>query len=149
MALKAKKAKLDPFTFFQHAKTLESRLEALIAPQRRLTDRDNARFAKRLRKHRSHLLRFLYVDDLDATNNLAERRLRPAVITRKTNGCNRVRNGAETHAILASVLVTCRQRSIPILDYLVKIQRLGERPPPLVSGTPLQLSTPALSSFRR
>jgi len=149
LALKAEKAKLDPFTFFQRARTLESRLEALIAPQRRLTDRDNARFAKRLRKHRSHLLRFLYVDDLDATNNLAERRLRPAVITRKTNGCNRVRNGAETHAILASVLVTCRQRSIPILDYLVKLQRFGERPPPLVSAIPLQCKPSALSSSRR
>jgi hypothetical protein len=36
---------------------------------------DNARFAKRLRKDRPHLLRFLYVDDLEPTNNLAERML--------------------------------------------------------------------------
>lgn len=149
LALKAEKARLDPFTFFQRAQALETRLDGLIALRRRFADHDNARFAKRLRKHRPNLLRFLYVDALDATNNLAERMLRPAVITRKTNGCNRVRNGAETHAILASVLVTCRQRSIPILDYLVKMQRLGERPPPLVSAIPLQLEAPVLSSFRR
>jgi ribosomal protein L34E len=139
LALKAEKVRLDPFTFHQRAQALESRLDVLIAPQRRLSDRDNARFAKRLRKHRSHLLRFLYVDELEATNNLAERMLRPAVITRKTNGCNRNRSGAMTHAILASVLVTCRQHSIPILDYLVQLQQYGGTPSSLVTATPLQL----------
>jgi len=143
IALKAQKAKLDPFTFFQRAQSLEARLDVLIAPQRRLSDRDNARFAKRLRKHRPHLLRFLYVDELDATNNLAERMLRPAVITRKTNGCNRTRTGAEVHAILSSVLVTCRQHSIPILDYLVQLQQYGGSPSPLVPAIPLQLDLPA------
>ena len=143
LALKAEKAKLDAFTFFQRAQALESRLDVLIAPKRRLSDRDNARFAKRLRKHRPHLLRFLYVEDLDATNNLAERMLRPAVITRKTNGCNRTRGGAATHAILSSVLVTCRQHAIPILDYLVQLQQYGAAPSPLVAATPLQLDLPA------
>ena len=138
LALKRQKSSLDPFTFFQFAQDLELRLDALIAPQRRLSDCDNARFARRLRKHRSHLLRFLYVEELDATNNLAERRLRPAVITRKTNGCNRTKPGADTHAILSSVLVTCRQHSIPILDYLVELQRFGGNPPSLASVPTLQ-----------
>jgi transposase len=136
--LKAKKPTLDPFTFAQRARTLETRLDQLIAPQRRLTDKDNARFAKRLRRQRPHLLRFLYVDGLDATNNQAERMIRPAVITRKTNGCNRTKPGAETHAILSSVLVTCHQHSIPILDYLVQLQRVGTAPPPLASTFSLQ-----------
>jgi len=136
LALKAAKPTLDPTAFSQQAQTLEARLDALVDPQRRLKDRDNLRFAKRMRKHRPHLLRFLYISDLDATNNQAERMLRPAVITRKTNGCNRTRPGAETHAILSSVLVTCRQHSVPILDYLVKLQRFGETPPPLVSSLP-------------
>jgi len=133
--LKAEKASLDPFTFHQRALAMEAHLDVLIAPQRRFSDRDNARFAKRLRKYRPHLLRFLYVDELDATNNLAERMLRPAVITRKTNGCNRNRKGAETHAILASVLVTCRQQSISILDYLVQLQQYGGTPIPLIPQT--------------
>ena len=93
---------------------------------------------------RSPSPRALYVDTLEATNNQAERMLRPAVITRKTNGCNRTPDGARTHAILSSVLVTCRQHSIPILDYLVQLQRFGGNPPPLVSALPLQTD---LSSF--
>jgi transposase len=149
LALKVEKASLDPFTFFQRAQDLESRLDVLIAPKRRLSDRDNARFAKRLRKHRPHLLRFLYIAELDATNNQAERMLRPAVITRKTNGCNRNRSGAATHAILSSVLVTCRQHAIPILDYLVQLQQYGATPSSLVTATPLQLGVPASPIFER
>jgi hypothetical protein len=138
LQLKAEKPNLDPFTFAQRAQNLETRLDLLIAPQRRLSDPDNARFAKRLRKHRPHLLRFLYVDGLEATNNQAERMIRPAVITRKTNGCNRTKPGAETHAILSSVLVTCHQHSIPILDYLVQLQRAGQAPPPLAPTSSFQ-----------
>lgn len=77
LALKREKANLDPFPFFQPTQDLESHLDTLIASKRRLSDRDNARFAKRLRKHRAQLLRFLYVDRLDATNNLAERTAAP------------------------------------------------------------------------
>jgi transposase len=152
LALKRQKSNLDPFTFFQHAQDLEARLDALIAPHRRLSDRDNARFAKRLRKHRPHLLRFLYSQELDATNNRAERMLRPAVITRKTNGCNRSQPGAAAHAILSSVLVTCRQHSVPILDYLVQLQHAygsGGSPSALVSALPLQLDLPAAPIVER
>jgi transposase len=132
LALKRQKPTLPPRTFSQRARTLEGRLDLLIAHSRRFSDPDNARFAKRLRKHRPHLLRFLYVDDLEPTNNLAERMLRPAVITRKTNGCNRTKDGAMAHSILSSVLVTCHQRSVPVLDYLVQLQQFGSTPPSLV-----------------
>jgi transposase len=133
LALKAEKAILDPATFAQRAQALETQLDVLISKRRKLKDRDNVRFTRRLRKHRPHLLRFLYVDGLDATNNLAERQLRPGVIIRKTNGCNRTRAGAVTHSVLASVLVTCRQQSVPILDYMVSLQRFGETPPSLTA----------------
>ena len=136
LALKAEKAKLDPATFAQRAQALETQLDTLISKRRNLKDRDNLRFARRLRKHRPHLLRFLYVDGLDATNNLAERQLRPGVIIRKTNGCNRAKGGAEAHSILTSVMVTCHQHDIPILDYMVSLQRFGETPPSLVSAPP-------------
>jgi hypothetical protein len=157
LRLKTEKPNLDPFTFANRARSLETRLDTLIADRRHFTDPDNARFAKRLRKHRPHLLRFLYVDGLDATNNQAERMIRPAVITRKTNGCNRTKSGAETHAILASVLVTCHQHSVPILDYLVQLrlkgavtsQRVGTAPPPLTLAFAHQPKTPVVPQAQR
>lgn len=123
LALREQKLTLAPADFAAQAAHLEAQLDALIDTRRQLTDADNVRFAKRLRKHREHLLRFLYVDGLDATNNQAERMLRPAVVTRKTGGCNRTDGGAQTHSILASVLTTCRQQGFSILESLVKIQR--------------------------
>ena len=73
-----------------------------------------------------------------ATNPQAERRLRPAVITRQTNGCHRTARGALAHSLLASVLVTGRQQGVSLLVAFVKLQRathinlrtLGVCPPP-------------------
>lgn len=123
LTLRDQKPALTPADFAAQAAQFEARLDALIDTRRQLTDADNLRFAKRLRKHREHLLRFLYVDGLAATNNQAERMLRPAVITRKTGGCNRTAGGAQPHSILASVLTTCRQQGFSILEALIKIQR--------------------------
>ncbi|MBX6313933.1 MAG: transposase, partial [Isosphaeraceae bacterium] len=72
------------------------------------TDPDNARLAKCLRKHRAALLTFLDRADVAPTNNLAERELRPAVIARELSTGNRTEAGAEMHAVLASLLRTCR-----------------------------------------
>ena len=38
------------------------------------------------------------------------------------------------HSVLTSLMVTCNQRSVPILDYMVRLQRYGETPPYLVSA---------------
>jgi hypothetical protein len=81
--------------------------------------------AKRLRKQRDHLLRFLDHDGLEATNNLAERELGPGVIARKLSAGNRTQAGAETHAVLASVLRTCRRQGRDILEMLGELLRQG------------------------
>jgi hypothetical protein len=62
-------------------------LERLVAGK--YTDPDNARLTRLLRKHRDSVLPFLDHDFVDATNNLAEREGRPAVIARKLSAGNR------------------------------------------------------------
>lgn len=64
----------------------------------------------RLRKQRDHLFTFLDHPGVDATNNLAERQLRPAVITRKLSAGNKTERGARTWAILTSITATAQQR---------------------------------------
>ena len=123
LALRAQKPSLTQRQFRRRAGRLERQLDRLIDARRQWTDADNRRLARRLRKQRAHLFRFLYTPDLDATNNHAERMLRPAVITRKTTGCNRTPDGALAHSILASILATCRQQGFPLLDTLVRLQR--------------------------
>ena len=75
---------------------------------RRLSDPDDRPFAKRLRKQRRHLSNLLKHDGVDATDNRAERMLRPAVVVRKTGGCNKTKRDAETHSVPASILVAAR-----------------------------------------
>ncbi|MFO7957819.1 MAG: transposase, partial [Candidatus Brocadiia bacterium] len=67
----------------------------------------------------------------EPTNNRAERAIRPAVVARKMGGCNENTYGAETHAILASILATAKQRGVQGLSYLRSIVSSRERPPPL------------------
>jgi len=105
---------------------LEAALDRLLA--RHYTDPDNARFAKLLRKQRPHLLTFLYVDAMDPTNNAAEREIRPAVLIRKTNGCNRSATGAQTHSILTSLIRTCQKHGH---DFVTAVKRVLRQPAPL------------------
>lgn len=103
---------------------LEAALDRLL--ERQLTDADNARFAKTLRKQRPRLLTFLYHEAVAPTNNAAERELRPAVVVRKTGGCNRTETGADAHAILASVLRTCHKQGLDPVAVLKKVLHSAE-----------------------
>lgn len=139
LALRDEQPTLDPATFEARRQQLEATLDALLAEGRRFTDPDNARFAKRLRKQRRYLLRFLQVEGVEATNNRAERALRPAVIVRKTGGCNRTERGASTHAVLASLLQPLKQQGREVLDYLASILTAPAEPPKLLAAP---VSTP-------
>jgi transposase len=89
------------------------------------TDPDHAKLAKLLRTHRDRVLTFPDHDAVDATNNLAEREVRPAVIARKVSAGNRTAAGAEPHAVLASVLRTLCRQGRPILEGLTAWLRHG------------------------
>lgn len=71
----------------------------------------------RLHKQLDHLFTFLdHPQVVDATNNLAERQLRPAVIARKVSCGQRTRQGADAWQVLASLAATCRQRAQSFVD---------------------------------
>ncbi|HEX73389.1 MAG TPA: hypothetical protein ENN65_08755 [Candidatus Hydrogenedentes bacterium] len=141
LALRDEKPRLSARELARRRNRTERRLDALIAEGRRFSDPDNRRFAKRLRKQRRHLFTFLDPEraDVEATNNRAERALRPAVIIRETGGCNKTARGARTHAVLASLLVTARQRGVDALRYLGRLlTTLG--PPPALLAVPTDSS---------
>jgi transposase len=123
MALKRRRGTIGDRGYAVLRGKIHAELDRLLAGE--LTDPDNARLAKRLRKHRAHLLNFLDHDGLDATNNLAEREIRPAVIARKLSAGNRTDKGAETHGVLASVFRTYRRQGRDILEGMVALLRRG------------------------
>ena len=79
--------------------------------QRDLVPPEAKRLQRRYLKHRDKLFIFLYRSDVDPTNNVAERALRPSVIHRKVTGCFRSEWGAKAYAALASVVDTAEARA--------------------------------------
>lgn len=96
---------------------LEKRLDRLLEPE--YADPKSATLAKRIEKYRDEWLVFLYNVDVEPTNNLAERQIRPFVLIRKISSGNRSEWGALVYAQLMSVFSTCRQRSQNFLDTVV------------------------------
>jgi hypothetical protein len=97
--------------------------EYLAAPRRAPAEEA---LRRRLAKQRDHLFTFLDYPDVPATNNLAERQLRPAVIARKLSCGNKTLAGAYTWETLASLAATCAQRGESFLEFLVPRLRLAE-----------------------
>jgi transposase len=135
LAVRDEKPLLSAEAFLARKAELESQLDRLIDASRKFTDKDNRRMAKRLRKQREHLFTFLSEEGAEATNNRAERALRPAVISRKTGGCNKGRDGGTTHAVLSSVSVTARQQEQNPVLFFCKVLTSAKAPPSLVPVT--------------
>src|SRR4051812_9772727 len=123
MALKRRRGAIGDHGYAVLRGKVHAELDRLLAGT--YTDPDNARLAKLLRKHRDSVLRFLDHDGVDATNNLAEREGRPAVIARKLWAGNRTGGGAKTHAVLAGVFRTYRRQGRDILEAVVELLRRG------------------------
>ena len=109
VALQKQKADLSLATFSELRLALQHKAVQLLEPPRSEPNEEAVR--KRLNKQRDHLFTFLDHDGVDATNNLAERQLRPAVIARKISCGNKTKKGAQTWQILTSLAATCTQRA--------------------------------------
>jgi transposase len=121
LALKRKWHELDDAAYTRRACRLEDRLEALTRAHRSDPERESKRLAARLLRHRRELTPFLWDEQLDGTNNAAERALRPAVVMRKITGGSRSEAGAHAWTVLASVLRTANQQGRDTVDTLKQL----------------------------
>lgn len=79
------------------------------------------------RFHRENLFRFTTNNEIEATNNRAERGIRKAVIIRKISNGNRSIKGAEIFGILLSVIETLKLQGKNPLNEMKKIIQASER----------------------
>lgn len=107
LILKGLQADGEPERFAQCLLGLKRRAAALLEAPRSSEVEEKVRM--RLWKQRDHLFTFLERADVPATNNLAQRQLRPAVIARKISCGNKTAKGVQAWAVLASLAATCRQ----------------------------------------
>jgi transposase len=68
----------------------------------------------------SHLWTFVRVEGVEPTNNDAERALRHGVIYRETSGGTESEAGSRFVERMLSVVATCRQQEVNVLDYLTR-----------------------------
>jgi transposase len=91
----------------------------------------NERLAAHLERHLEEWFLFLIDTAIEPTSNAAERALRPAVVNRKVWGGNRTEAGASAQSILTSVIATCHQNALDVLNYLNNTLR-AKQPLPLL-----------------
>jgi transposase len=108
-AMALKHQPLEPAQKARRRGELEAQAQRLLAAPRPTNLEEKVR--RRLQKQQDHLFTFLDVEEVQATNNLAERQLRPAVIARKVSCGNKTIQGAHVWEILASLAATCVQQS--------------------------------------
>jgi transposase len=82
--------------------------------------------AQHLAHERPYLFSFLHCPGIEATNNRAERAIRPTVRARNTWGGNRTEKGARMQEILCSVLATCGVRGHDAFPQLIELLRSAE-----------------------
>lgn len=112
---------------------LEENFDAFLEQNASITNETATRLLNRLLKQRKHLFTFLYHPDVPADNNQAERDLRPAVVIRKTQGCNKTPHGARKHAVLTSISATLRKQNRSPIDFYTRLQFPDANAPPVTA----------------
>ena len=117
--LKANREKYTPAVFQRRLQQLK--LRALELDDIEFTDPDSIRLANLTVSHAQELFTFVDHPEVDCTNNLAERKIRPNVVIRKISSGNRSRKGADAHETLMSLVVTSQQKGNDWFDYGKKV----------------------------
>ena len=132
MALKKAQPDMAEEDFILRRRGLDRAATALLAEPRSQPAEERVR--NRLFKQSDHLFTFLDYREVDATNNRAERQLRPAVISRKISCGNKTVAGAQTWQILNSLAATCAQRGQSFLNFVRTVLPLCQKPIVNLSG---------------
>jgi transposase len=91
----------------------------------------------------THLWTFVRVEGVEPTNNDAERALRHGVIYRKLSGGTDSESGSRFVERILTVVATCRQQEINVLDYLTRCYQAHLDSQPVPSLIPTATTTQA------
>lgn len=120
--LVGRRAQMESDDYNEKSSALQQEFEEVFL-RCRPTNEANASMIERIVTWQDAVLRCLRDERVPATNNHAERQVRPAVVLRKRGGCSRSERGARTYEILTSLLVSARQRGVDFVRWLVELLR--------------------------
>ena len=108
---------------------LVSRVHALGLEHARDKPHPCCALCKRLLRHEDELFQFVLVEGLSASNNLAERSIRPLVVIRKISGGTRGPSGSKTRMALATLFGTWQARGLnPFIECFTLLSRRTPSP---------------------
>lgn len=125
--LKKRGDELSETAYAQEASALVEWLDEFV--QDGDSNERNQRFLERLAQLREQIVPIVEQVELPATNNLAERQIRPIVVHRKISAGNKTEIGAATLSVLASLTASCRQQAVSFADLVVQILRAPKGEP--------------------
>lgn len=126
------------------AEPLIAEMRTFVENNRQNQSTEVAKFSKQLLRRWDSLFTFIYHEGVQPTNNLAERLIRPGVLTRKVSYCTRSTNGQLLRARLLTVSQTCRlQKRDPLEFYRTAIHAHRHNlPPPSLLVTNKECESP-------
>lgn len=98
-------------------KLIEANLDILIS--KKVSDKEELKMSKRLKKYREELLLFLKLEYVSPTNNRSELSIRSRVIHRKICNGNKSISGKDAYSVNASVIETLKRRKENLFDGIV------------------------------
>ncbi len=101
----------------------EMRSSLLTFAQKAWQDKDCQRLAKRILKYLDDLLVWLLDPNIAPDNNLAERSLRPAVVTRKASFGSQSKQGGQAFARLLSIIMSWAKQDVDFFEHGYDILR--------------------------
>ena len=123
LRLASRKETLDEKKYDSLNHRFDARLEGLIFHHGTAEDADVQRLSDRLARSMDGIFTFLDHPGVDATNNRAEREIRPAVIIRKNSFQNRSEKGAQCQAVFMSLYRTLKLRGHDPIETMVEALR--------------------------
>jgi transposase len=122
------KRKMNPEDYYPSnpkVAKLHNRLEHLLSNPPKSKKRDLLKFYNRLEKHKDKLFPFLSHQEIPPDNNASERAIRNVKVKQKVSGQFHSMEGAQTFAIIRSVIDTCIKRGNNVLESLTAIAQWG------------------------
>ncbi len=131
-------------TFRVYMRSVQRRVEALLAEGAAVPHFKTARTCAKLLKRADALWTFLYIEGVEPTNNTAERAVRHGVLCRKTSYGTHSEEGSRFIERILSVHATLRQQQRNVLHFIYDACRAaldGTPPPSLLPAAGPNVST--------
>ena len=128
---------LQRSSFCVYTRQLRLEVRALLREGASCEDAKGAALCRSLLQHESALWTFIRREEVELTNNPAERALRPVVLWRKGSFGTQSRAGSEFAERLLTVVATLRQQQRHVLSYVTAACQAAlsnQSPPSLISA---------------